>query len=314
MPAVLVVLAVLAAGCTGSPGAESPDPPAGTPAQTPAETPAETYGQTATPDAPRIAEGDRLRYVALGDSYTAGPLVPTTDLADGCLRSDHNYPSLLAARLDLDLEDVSCSGATTRDLVRRQPTFRDTSVPPQQRAVDRRTDLVTVGIGGNDLGLFSTLVQSCLGLRDLDPSGSPCADSDVGQGMLRGLGTIGDNVEQSLIRIRERAPQARVVLVGYLRIVPSTGSCSGRLPFAGGDVTFGDRVIRGLAGELEEAARAADVDYVDMYAASRGHDVCSAQPWVNGRESTPGVAAAFHPLLSGMRAVAGELGVLLAED
>ena len=302
---MLIALATGVAGCSGSgsPAAQAPD------------LPAQTRTLEAPPDEMEPSEKpvtERERYVALGDSYTAGPLVPTTDLANGCLRSDHNYPSLLAARLDLRLRDVSCSGATTGDLVQRQRTVQDASVPPQLHAVDQRTDLVTLGIGGNDLGLFSTLVQACLGLRAQDPSGSPCADSDVGRDVLTGLDRIGDNVARTLDRIGRRAPRARIVLVGYLRIAPATGSCPGPLPFASGDVAFGDRVIRALAAELRQAARTADVDYLDMYTASEGHDVCSKQPWVNGPESTPGVAAAFHPLAAGMAAVADRLEDLLA--
>ena len=53
------------------------------------------------------------RYVALGDSYTAGPLIPTTDLAGGCARSDHNYPTLVADAVER--EDVR-----RRDLQRRR--------------------------------------------------------------------------------------------------------------------------------------------------------------------------------------------------
>ncbi|MFF0013029.1 hypothetical protein [Streptomyces sp. NPDC005374] len=65
-------------------------------------------------------------YVALGDSYTAGPKIPDQngDPA-GCDRSDRNYPSLVAAGLDIkgaDFKDVSCSGATIADLTGKQST------------------------------------------------------------------------------------------------------------------------------------------------------------------------------------------------
>src|SRR3954471_15153979 len=126
--------------------------------------------------APEQAAAARYsRYVALGDSYSAGPLIPTTDLAGGCARSDHNYPSLLAARLHVArLVDVTCSGASTADLTHVQRPFQGARVPPQLDAVTPHTDLVTVGIGGNDLDLFGTLVATCTRLRDSDPSGSPC--------------------------------------------------------------------------------------------------------------------------------------------
>jgi hypothetical protein len=41
---------------------------------------------------------------------------------------------------------------------------------------------------------------------------------------------------------------------------------------------------------------------VDMYAASRGHDICSAAPWVNGRVTDRQRALAYHPFAAGMRA------------
>ena len=294
----LLACLVTVAACTGTPAAQ-PDAPA---------------TRIASPDqAGGLDDLTPQRYVALGDSFTAAPLVPTTDISNGCFRSDRNYPSLLAASLDLRLRDVSCSGATTGDLVRRQRTVREASVPPQLRAVDPRADLVTLGIGGNDLGLFSSLVRTCLDLRRLDPQGAPCAGSAVGRRLLAAAPTIGDHVRLAVERVQRRAPEARIVLVGYLRVAPSDGACPRLLPFARGDVAFGDRVLRALDGALRDAADARGVDYLDAYALSEGHDVCSDQPWVNGQRTRAGIALAFHPLAAGMRALATELEALLAE-
>jgi lysophospholipase L1-like esterase len=246
------------------------------------------------------------RYVALGDSFTAAPLVPTTDLAGGCFRSDGNYPSLVADRLDVHrLVDVSCSGAETSDLTQRQRTVQDSSVPPQLGAVDPRADLVTLGIGGNDFDLFRTLLATCSGLRGQDPTGSPCAGvlRDRGVDLVSETDQIGDRVAAALGEIRRRAPDAKVLVVGYPRIAPTTGGCP-QLPFAQGDLAFGDRVARGLNDALARAARRTGAGFVDMYAASRGHDVCSDEPWVNGRRTVQGEALAFHPFEAGMEAVA----------
>ena len=246
------------------------------------------------------------RYAALGDSFTAGPLIPTTDLASGCFRSDHNYPALVAEQLDIPkVRDVSCSGADTTDLTGRQQTIRDASVPPQLRAVTRGTDLVTLGIGGNDFGLFGTLVSTCAQVGQQDSTGSPCADTL----RARGIDLVGEareisgRVEDAVREVRQRAPGATVVLVGYLRLVPSSGRCRG-LPFARGDYAFGDRVTRGLNDALARAARRTGARFVDMYSASKGHDVCSRDPWVNGARTEEGKALAFHPLAEGMEAVA----------
>jgi lysophospholipase L1-like esterase len=262
-----------------------------------------------TEEAPAIS-----RYVALGDSFTSAPLVPSTDLADGCFRSDGNYPSLVAERLDVEeVVDVSCSGAATADLTRPQRTLRDATVPPQLDAVTPDTDLVTLGIGGNDFALFGTLVDTCTRLRAVEPTGSPCAArlEERGVDLVATADQISRRVERALNRVQRRAPDATVLLVGYLRLTPSEGRCR-NLPFAHGDYAYGDRVARALDEALARAARGADVEYVDMHAASEGHDVCSDEPWVNGRRTLQGEALAFHPLAEGMEAVADEIVDLLS--
>jgi hypothetical protein len=35
--------------------------------------------------------------------------------------------------------------------------------------------------------------------------------------------------------------------------------------------------------------------YVNLFLASRGHDICSAQPWINGQFTDPTRALNFHP-------------------
>jgi len=280
LTATVAAAALLLSGCTQG-SASPPAPPA----------------STASPDPVH-------RYVALGDSFAAGPLIPTTDLAAGCGRSDHNYAHLLADRLDVGrLVDVTCSGATTHDLTHVQRTFGDARIPPQMRAVTRDTDLVTLTIGGNDLDLFSTLVNTCTRLGSGDPTGDPCARrfATLGPDLGRAVTTISMHVAGVLRTIARRAPDARVVLVGYLRLVPDRGTCVG-LPLAAGDYPVGRRVSQALDRALHRAARRTGTTYVDMYAASRGHDICSADPWVNGHVTIREKALAFHPFAAGMRA------------
>lgn len=274
---------LLLAGCTSGSSEEVEDP-------------------ASSPTSPSFS-----RYVALGDSFTAGPYVPTTDLAQGCLRSNGNYASLVARRLDVaSFVDVSCSGADTRDLRRPQNTFRNATVPAQLDALTEDTDLVTLGIGGNDFDLFGTLLQTCGRLRNSDPSGSPCADYLEGRGsdLGRRVARIGDRVASSIQAISEHAPRATILLVGYPRIVPADGTCPRLLPLAAGDYPLAERVARALDGALSRAAETTGVGFVEMYAASRGRDVCSDVPWVNGRFTDQTAALAFHPLPAGMDAVA----------
>lgn len=264
----------------------------------------------AHPDRTGPAVAAFAHYVALGDSYTAGPFVPATDLADGCLRSDGNYPSQLAEKLHItDVTDVSCSAASTRDLAGRQHIYQDATVSPQLAAVHADTDLVTLGIGGNDFNLFATLVQECASLRGSDPAGSPCTDALAARGtdLVAQTDQIGTRVARSIRTVQQRAPDATVVLVGYPRLAPSHGSCPRLLPFATGDLAMADRVAAALNGALGGAARRTGVEFVDMYAASQGHDVCSADPWVNGRSTDRAAALAYHPFAAEMSAVADRI-------
>jgi len=274
-------------------------------------------GCTSASDQPRAAASSQptyTRYVALGDSYSAGPLIPTSDLAGGCLRSDHNYPSLLARQLKVSVvKDVTCSGATTSDLTGIQSTFGDARIPPQLHSVTADTDLVTIGIGGNDLSLFGTLVSTCTRLRSSDPTGRPCTRQLKARGvdLAEVTTTISGNVEKSLKSIRTLAPKATVVLVGYLRLVPDRGTCAA-LPLATGDYAEGRRISLALDRALRTAAKRTGTTFVDMYAVSAGHDICSAHPWVNGATTDRQKALSYHPFASGMRADAAAIRKALA--
>lgn len=256
--------------------------------------------------------GDPVRageeYVALGDSYVAGPALGQDVGPPGCSRTSGNYPHLLAGRLDLELVDASCSGATTEDLGDEQEVGGD-EVPPQLDALSEDTRLVTLGIGGNDNGVFSTSMLACARLASRDPDGSPCADEAA-----ESPGEAGEHLEQleedlteAVAEIEERAPRARIVLVGYPGVIPASGRCE-QVPLARGDYTFVRRVMRLLNEALRGAAERAGAEYLDLAAASRGHDMCSDEPWIAG--STPTAPAhPFHPYAEEAVAVAD----LLAE-
>ena len=287
--ALLLVLSGVLAGCTSDRAAD--DGPSAAPSASSAPTPSASY--------PRVA-----RYVALGDSYSAGPGITAMDLAYGCARSNHNYPSLLAARLrPRTFVDVSCSGARTVDVSHPHTALGGSRIPAQIRAVTRGTDLVTMTMGGNDLDLFATLTRVCPRLAARDRTGAPCtrALARNGTDLAEAATTISARVGAALQLVRRRAPKATVVLIGYLRQVPDRGTCRA-LPLATGDYALGRRISGLLDRGLARAAKTAGARFVDMYDASRGHDVCSSAPWVNGSTNVDGKAIPYHPFLVGMRA------------
>lgn len=224
-------------------------------------------------------------YVAMGDSYAAGPFIPVTELNTGCFRSSGNYANLVAEDLEIDdLRDVTCGAAGTKDITEQQRTIEGDRVPPQIDALDADVDLVTIGIGGNDFGLFTR------GLANE-------ADTSV-------ITRIGRRVIAVLEQVQEAAPEALVLLVGYPRLVDDDSFCPGRLPFTPDQLELAEVVQRELHLELVNAADRTGTTYVDLYSFSEGHGICSELPWVNGSVTKRGVALAYHPLERGMRAAA----------
>ncbi|HET8961756.1 SGNH/GDSL hydrolase family protein [Nocardioides sp.] len=255
-------------------------------------------------------------YVALGDSFSAGPLVPDARSdPPGCFRSTNNYPAFLAGYLGVrSYRDVTCSGAGTRDLRRPQQLAFGQRTPPQVEALSAGTDLVTVGIGGNDFGLFGSIVETCVSLRDREPGGAPCRraftsriDGRPVDIKARDARRIEDRVTLVLRAVTRRAPEADVYLVGYPRLLPERGRCAA-VPFAAGDYAWGRRIERLLDTSLSGAAERTSATYVDLHTASRGHDACAgARAWLNGSQTFFGLAAGFHPFQQGMRGMAHEV-------
>jgi lysophospholipase L1-like esterase len=243
---------------------------------------------------------DTFDYVALGDSFTATGLPEATG---DCRRSTQNYPQLIAeARPDITLTDVSCGGASTEDMLQSQE-FRGTVQPPQFDALPPDADLVTVSLGGNDFGLYWGFLYRCVQLAPQDPEGDPCRTLNGGR-LERRMDQVRDNLATVLEEAGDRAPDARVIFVGYPHLLPDVGDCPRRVPVAAGDADYVREMMALLVDAQRGAAEDAGVDYVDVYAASEGHDVCSDDPWVNDVTDGPQGSYNFHPMPAHQRAVA----------
>ncbi len=263
-------------------------------------------GSRSTPTpAAVVGEPPPTGYVAMGDSYTAGPRIPTQLSAPpGCERSDGNYPHRVAAALSEPLRDVSCSGAGTDHLVAPQPVTGGPN-PPQLDALERNTAVVTLGIGGNDIG-FGEIVQSCVVVL---PFGSPCHDRYVGPAgdeISRRIAATGPKLAAALAEIHRRSPRARVFVVGYPSILPEGGfGCWPLVPFSFGDVSWLREKEKELNAMLASTAAAGGAMYVDTYGPSGGHSACvpPADRWVEPAVITSG-AAPVHPNARGMEGMA----------
>ncbi|MEU5597573.1 SGNH/GDSL hydrolase family protein [Streptomyces sp. NPDC020298] len=242
--------------------------------------------------------GHGTQYVSLGDSYTSGPLIPRQVDAN-CARSDHNYPSIVAAeRRVTAFKDVSCSGATTENMWKSQG-----SNAPQLNALRRDTDLVTVQIGGNDIG-FGSIIQTCARLGSQDPAGDPCERYYGSSGVDQLAVTIvrtAPKIDRVLRAVRARAPHARVVVVGYPDLLPDDGSgCFPSVPFGAKDFPYLRDTGKRLNLMLRMVAAWNHAEYVDTYGPTRGHDMCKAPEdrWIEPLQPASPAAPA-HPNAKG---------------
>jgi lysophospholipase L1-like esterase len=253
------------------------------------------------------------RYVALGSSMAAGPGI--TPRAPGspraAMRSARNYPHLLAADLSLDLVDVSYSGATTANVL----THAQHGTPPQVEALDGTEALITVTVGGNDIayvpGLFVATLPGIV--RALPVVGGRMREALDPAAREEALLQVADSLREVGTTLRKRSPQARVLFVEYLTLLPPPGEPGPPLKPAHADLA------RHLASRLveitAEAAAETGCEVVPVADASRDHHAWSDDPWTTGATlPLPGRPLPYHPTASGMRAVATMLRDHLAQE
>ncbi|OHU30795.1 lipase [Mycobacteroides franklinii] len=256
------------------------------------------------------------QYVALGSSFGAGPGVPSRDPTSPvlCIRSDNNYAHQLARLRHLDLTDVTCSGATAQNVLHGGQYFQ----PPQLDAIRSDTTLVTITAGGNDIYYLPNLFAwSCA----KDPSAlsfswrlSVCdvrSDDEVD----RAVAQVGASLQEIGREAHRRAPNATVVYVNYTTVLPDTGYCPDKMPITDAQFDRARVLAKTLVTKTEEAARATGSLLVSAAGLTRGHDICSRDPWVYGYtfSATPlnYGPMAYHPTLRAMTAIAAGINKAL---
>jgi lysophospholipase L1-like esterase len=176
--------------------------------------------------------------------------------------------------------------------------------PPQLSALTAGATLVTLTIGGNDIG-FGSVALSCLQRDLLVPDGSPCKDSYTAGGvdqLAQAVMTAGPRIGAALQGIRRAAPRAAVLLVGYPDILPEAGpGCWPVVPISSGDLPYLRGVEHQLNDMLSRQALANRAHFVDTYTSSVGHDLCRplGVRWIEGVIPTQ-PAYPIHPNELGM--------------
>lgn len=250
------------------------------------------------------------RYVNMGSSFAAGAGTGPAPAGSTprCYQSTVNYAHLLAERLHLTLDDVSCGGATSAHLIGAW-----NELPPQVNAVAADTRLVTITVGGNDLALAGNLVAASCEQGEIIhvagmavPCPPPHAVSEDDYVHLE------SNLREAARQIAQRAPHAQIVFIQYVTLVPRTQCANSRLSEEEA------AQLRAVAARLAEItsriAQQSGARVLRMDELSRDHTTCDAEPWSLGlpRDYQESQGAPWHPNRRGMEVIADQLQAMLA--
>ncbi|WP_435106461.1 SGNH/GDSL hydrolase family protein [Nocardiopsis synnemataformans] len=265
-------------------------------------------------------------YVALGDSYSsgdgAGDYAPDTAEAGGCWRSENAYPRVVAEEFDFagSLAFYACSSHKGSEMIEQIGTSES-----QIERVTENTSLVTLGIGGNDLG-FIPVLRTCMVRMPLLES-SVCVEQE--EEVDRRMRTFEETLTEILGEVRDRAPDARILVLGYPRLFPEdppgmyyTLTRSDQLWLNGLAQRFNE-LIRDTAyradGDVYGGRETGSVEYVNTFSALSGHEVSADAAWLNGivlgqlGEGLRVDRASFHPTAQGQLSIAERVRLQIVE-
>ena len=277
-----------------------------------ASAPASALATTApAPTIPTPTTPAGLRYVNMGDSYSAGSgILPTAPgSAPACTQSALNWGHDIAAARGYQLTDVSCGGAQTKDF----STSQFPGVAPQLDALSSSTQLVTLTIGGNDNNVFVNAITQCgTAAARTAGQGSPCKDQ-YGSSFVDTINnSTYPNLVRALAKVRVKAPKAKVGISGYLQILPPTQGCYPVMPVATGDVPYLNQIEAALNDAVRRAASRTGVTFIDEAATSAPHNAC--QPigtrWVEPVAGSTNYVP-VHPNALGEQAMAARARAVL---
>lgn len=216
-------------------------------------------------------------YVALGDSYSSG--VGAGDYQGGdCKRSNNAYPVLWSnANSPASFDFTACSGARTGDVVNSQ-------LGP----LNSNTSLVSLSVGGNDAG-FADVMTTCV-LRGESACVSAAAEARAYMN-----NTLPGQLDSAYNAVGDKAPNAKVVVLGYPRVYKLGGTCKVGLS------ETSRAALNQAADELNNviSKRAADHGFTfgDVRGAFTGHEICSGDSWLHS--VTWPIGDSYHPTAPG---------------
>ncbi|MFJ7146934.1 SGNH/GDSL hydrolase family protein [Streptomyces sp. NPDC100445] len=220
-------------------------------------------------------------YVALGDSYSSGAGAGDYLAASGkeCKRSSRAFPVLWAeAHTPASFTFAACNGADADEVLTEQLGH-----------LSSHTGLVTLTVGGSDTGFVGVIAACSLG-------GAKGCLSAVSRARTIMDGSLSGSLDRLYTAIRNRAPTARVVVLGYPHLYHLQGACALGLP-DGERATLNDAVDH-LNTVIVRRARAHGFTFADVTAAFAGHEICSSRPWLRGVDVLA-ITESYHPTAPG---------------
>jgi lysophospholipase L1-like esterase len=228
------------------------------------------------------AAASPVNYVALGDSYSSGVGAGSYISSSGsCLRSTNAYSALwAAAHSPASYVSVACSGATTQDVLNNQIS-----------ALNSGTTLVSITIGGNDVG-FSSVMQTCI----LNSTATCLAAVNNAENLARSI--LPGRLATTFAAIRAAAPSAHVIVLDYPEFydLGNSWACPG---LSGSDRTALNQAADILDSIIQTATSQAGNSFADVKGRFHGHELCDFfNEWLHS-VNVSNITESYHPTASG---------------
>lgn len=220
-----------------------------------------------------------VNYVALGDSYSSGLGAGGSYSGGSCDRSTKGYPALwAAAHSPASFASVACAGATTA-------TVQSSQVP----SLATSTTLVSITVGGNDVG-FSSVMTTCV------LKGTSSCVSAIQAAENTSNNVLPARLDALFGSIRAAAPSAKVVVLDYPVFYQlGVWYCIGLSSTSRAKLDEGINVLDGV---LQSAAGRAGFTFADVRNAFVGHQLCSGSGWLHALDLTD-LSESYHPTATG---------------
>jgi lysophospholipase L1-like esterase len=238
-----------------------------------------------------------LQYAALGDSYAAGiGAPPYISSSGGCLQSDNGYPELLDSEKHIHLQvNATCPGATT-----------STVALTQLSALTPGVELVTLTVGGNDLG-FADLFETC----STPGQEAQCLIAITNAVTDEQLTDLYDHLTLLYSQVAKAAPKALIVVTGYPYLFESDPENPNPIVTAFNAATAALNQTIAAAVKDTHDDNGVNIIYVDVTEQFKRHGIGSDDPFING--PTAGFPEAFHPNAAGYRAYAKAISAAIRD-